>query len=218
MSRLVLVHSPFVGASAWRGTVERLADAVVADAAVRGPDWYGGVAARVTAQAGEAPWVAVLHSSAGGFAPSLAAAAPSLAGFIFLDAILPHPGKSAIENAPPAFAERLREVTTDGALAPWNRWFDADPTERMIPDAAARAAFVADLPRTPFAFLEAVAPEHTAWAALPAAYVQLSRAYDGAAARAEAWGWTVRRERSHHLAMASDPAWVARLLTEACPA
>jgi hypothetical protein len=219
MTRLVLVHSPFVGPSAWRATAARLPDALAVDyGGVAGPDWYGGVAERVAAQAGEAPWVAVLHSGAGGFAPSLAAASASLAGFIFVDAFLPQPGKSVIASAPPEFAERLRAVTTDGRLAPWNRWFDVDPTERMIPDPAARAAFVADLPRTPFAFLEAVAPEDDAWTRLPSAYIQLSRTYAGAAARAAARGWTVRRERSHHLAMASDPAWVADLILEACPA
>lgn len=219
MTRLVLVHSPFVGPSGWRATAALLPDAIVADyGGAQGPDWYEGVAARVAAQAGEAPWIAVLHSGAGGFAPSLGAASPSLAGFVFIDAILPHPGVSVLQNAPPEFAQRLREVTTDGRLAPWNRWFDADPTERMIPDPTARAAFIADLPRTPFAFLEAVAPDASAWESLPAAYIQLSRPYDGAAARAEARGWSVRRERSHHLAMASDPARVAELLTDAAVA
>ncbi len=216
MTRLVLVHSPFVGPEAWRATAAVLPEAIVADyGGVCGPDWYGRVGRAVAKEAGEAPWTAVLHSGAGGFAPALAAASASLAGFIFVDAILPQPGRSVLETAPADFADRLRQVTTDGLMAPWNQWFDEDPTLRMIPDEAVRAAFVADLPRTPFAFLEAVAPDHAVWEAIPAAYIQLSRTYEAAADRAAARGWTVRRERLHHLAMASNPARIAELLLEA---
>ncbi|WP_293676840.1 hypothetical protein [uncultured Phenylobacterium sp.] len=216
MTRFVLVHSPFVGPAAWQATARLLPDAVVADyGCVTGPDWYGRVGRAVAAQAGEAPWTAVLHSGAGGFAPALARAAASLAGFIFVDAILPHPGRSVLDTAPAEMIAQLRRVTTDGLLAPWNRWFDVDPTEQMIPDPEARAAFVRDLLRTPFAFLEAVAPDDSAWEVLPAAYIQLSRNYDRTAERAAARGWRVSRERLHHLAMASHADRVASLLLDA---
>ncbi|WP_337185017.1 hypothetical protein [Phenylobacterium sp.] len=223
MARLILIPSPFTGPSGWRATAERLPDAAAADyGGVQSPDWYEGVARRVavqatnraTSRAGDAPWIAVLHSGAGGFAPALARQSPDLAGLIFADAILPHPGVSVIDNAPPELAHRLRERTEAGRLRPWNEWFDADPSARLIPDPAARAAFVADLPRTPFAFLEAPAPEASEWEALPRAYLQLSRAYDDTAARAEALGWPVRRERLHHLAMITHPDRVAARLLE----
>ena len=71
-----------------------------------------------------------------------------------------------------------------------------------------------DLPSVPFAFLEAVSPVSAEWERLPAAYVQLSKGYDAAALAAEARGWTVRRARLHHLAMASDPEQVAILLKD----
>lgn len=213
MSRLALIASPFTGASGWAPVAGLLPDALAVDYGdVRGPDWYEGVARRVAAQADGRPWIAVLHSGAGGFAPSLAQASRDLAGFIFADAVLPHAGKSVIGNAPPEFAQRLRERTTDGLLAPWNEWFDEDPTLRMIPDPELRAAFVRDLPQTPFAFLEATAPPGAEWEALPCAYLQLSRAYDAASARAEASGWPVHRERRHHLAMLSSPDAVAAML------
>jgi hypothetical protein len=218
MTRFVLVHSPFVGPVAWQTTAAVLPDAVVADyGGVRGPDWYGRVGRAVAGQAGDTAWTAVLHSGAGDFAPALAAASPSLAGLIFIDAILPHPARSILETAPAELAAHLRGVTTDGLLAPWNRWFDEDSTLRMIPDAEARSAFVRDLPRVPFAFLEAVAPDQAQWEGIPAAYVQLTRTYDGAAGQAAARGWAVRREGLHHLAMASDPERVARLLLEVAP-
>jgi hypothetical protein len=179
---------------------------------VCGPDWYEGVARRIVGPVDDAPWIAVLHSGAGGFAPALALAAQRLAGFIFVDAILPHPGRSVVENAPAAQTEQLRGLTTDGLLAPWNQWFEADPTPRWLPDAEVRARFVADLPRVPFAFLEAVSPDGEAWEALPAAFVQLSKGYEANAARAEARGWPVRRAQLNHLAMAGDALAVAGLL------
>lgn len=215
MARLVLIASPFTGASGWTPVAELLSAALAVDyGGVRGPDWYAGAARRIVAQADGRPWIAVLHSGAGGFAPSLAQASPDLVGLVFADAILPHPGRSVLENAPPEFAQRLRERTTEGRLAPWNQWFDEDPTLRMIPDPEARGAFLRDLPRTPFDFLEAVAPAGAEWEALPRGYLQFSRAYDGACARAQAMGWPVRRERLHHLAMLSEPARVAEMLQD----
>lgn len=215
MARLVLVPSPFVGVCSCRPLAAALPDAVAADyGGVSGPDWYQGVASRVGGQAAGRPWVAVLHSGAGGFAPALAAASPDLVGLIYVDAVLPYPGRSCLATAPSSLADQLRRLTVDGALAPWNAWFDADPTSRLIPDPEARAAFVADLPRTPFAFLEAIAPADTAWEGLPAAYVQLSKGYEATAAEAERRGWIVRRARLHHLAMISHPEEVANLMAD----
>jgi hypothetical protein len=211
--RFVLVPSPFVGANSWRPLAAVMPDAMVADyGGVSGPDWYEGVARRIAEQADDAPWVAVLHSGAGGFAPALACASRRLGGFIFVEAILSHPGKSVLDIAPDAQIEQLRGLTADGLLEPWNQWFGTDPTPRWIPDPEARAAFLSDLPRVPFAFLEAVSPEGDGWTRLPAAFVQLSKGYDTNAARAEQRGWPVRRAKLNHLAMASEPLAVAELL------
>ncbi|KRB40003.1 hypothetical protein [Phenylobacterium sp. Root700] len=211
--RLVLVPSPFVGANSWRELERVLPNSVVADyGGVSAPDWYAGAARRIADQVDVAPWVAVLHSSAGGFAPALASASTRLSGLIFVDAVLPHPGKSALDIAPQAQIEQLRALTTDGRLARWNEWFGSDPTPHWIADAKVRAAFLSDLPRVPFAFLEAVAPEGTGWELLPAAFIQLSKGFETNAGRAEARGWPVRRARLNHLAMASDPQAVAELL------
>ena len=84
----------------------------------------------------------------------------------------------------------------------------------MIPDPALRAAFVAALPRVPYAFLEARSPAHVSWERLPAAYLQLSAAYASEADEAARRAWRVRRAQLHHLAMASSPALVANLVNE----
>jgi hypothetical protein len=214
MSRLVLISSPFVGAISWRATAAALPDSIAYDfGGVSAPDWYEGVARRIVAQCDESPWIAVLHSGAGGFAPAIASAATRLAGLIFVDAVLPYPGKNYIETASADFIARLRRLTHDGYLAPWNRWFEADPLPRLVPDAATREAFKRDLPRVPSAFLEVVSPDTSEWENLPAAYVQLSKAYDEEAAEAERRGWTMRRAKLHHLAMTSEPTKVAELLS-----
>jgi len=216
VTRLVLTPSPFVGAVSWRGVAQALPDAVALDyGVVAGPDWYGAVAEAAAGQAGPGPWIAVMHSGAGGFAPAIAAAAgEGLVGLIYVDAILPHPGRSCLSTAPDDLVRHLRSLTTDGLLAPWNQWFGPDPTPRMIPDAATQAAFVEGLPRTPFAFLEAVAPDQSEWEQIPSAYMQISKNYEETAAKAELRGWHVRRARMHHLAIASEPRAVAALLAE----
>lgn len=207
--RFALVPSPFTGAEAWRPTAEALPGAVAIDyGGVSGPDWYDGAARRIAAAMGEGPWIAVLHSGAGAFAPSLADAAPDLAGLIFADAVRPHPGRS-LREVDPDFVAYLAARAEDGRLPPWNRWFDADPLSRLLPDEAAREAFAADLPRTPLAFLDAPAPLSGAWERMPGAYLQLSRRYAPQAEWAESRGWPVRRTALNHLAPATHPAEVA---------
>jgi pimeloyl-ACP methyl ester carboxylesterase len=183
---------------------------------VTGPDWYADAAARIAAPVDSEPWIAVLHSGAGGFAPALAAASDRLAGLIFVDAVLPYPGRSWRETAP-ALAERVAALATEGLLPRWNRWFDPDPTPRLLPDAAIRDAFVADLPRVPCAFLDAICPDQRRWEQLPVAYLQLSAGYQAEADEAARRGWPVRRAALHHLAMVSDPDKVAALLIDLSP-
>lgn len=210
MARLALVPSPFTGAAAWRPTAERLPGATAVDyGGVRAADGYDGVARRVAEAMGEGSWIAVLHSGAGAFAPSLAEGGAG--GLIFVDAVRPHPGRS-LRQVDPDIAAHLEAGASDGRLAPWNLWFDQDPLPRFLPDPAARAVFVADLPRPPMAFLDAVAPASDAWERLPAAYLQLSRRYAAQADWAEARGLPVARADLHHLAMASHPAEVALLI------
>lgn len=212
MLRLALVPSPFTGAAAWRPLAQRLPQAVAVDyGGVQGPDWYDGVARRTAEAMGDGPWVAVLHSGAGAFAPSLAEAGAS--GLIFVDAVRPHPGRS-LREVDPGIVSHLEARATDGRLAPWNLWFDQDPLPRFLPDPAARDAFVADLPRPPVAFLDAPAPPSGAWERLPSAYLQLSRRYAVQADWARSRGWPVRVTDLHHLAMATHPGEVASLLCD----
>jgi hypothetical protein len=211
--RIALIHSPFTGPNFWRPLAAVLPQALVIDyGGVSGPDWYDGAAGRICADADDRPWTAVLHSGAGGFAPSLAAHATHLKGVVFVDAVLPHPGRSAAEMAPPAQIDQLRGVTRDGLLAPWDRWFPPGLLQAWIPDDDARDAALADMPRVPFAFLEAPMPDDARWESLPSAFLQLSDGYARNAARAEGRGWPVARLASSHLGMVSEPDTVATAL------
>jgi hypothetical protein len=125
--------------------------------------------------------------------------------------VRPHPGRS-LREVDAAFVDYLAARAADGRLPPWNEWFEKDLLAQVLPDPAARDAFVADLPRTPLAFLEAAAPVSDTWEALPAAYLQLSRRYAMQADWAESRGWPVARRGLHHLAMATHPYEIAGLI------
>jgi hypothetical protein len=183
----------------------------------RDAGWQGGAADRIAAALGLAagPSVIVVHSGAGSLVPSIVAAAPrAVAEVLFVDAILPHPGRSWHETAPPPLAARLRALARNGVLPPWNQWFDADPTVALIPDAGMRATFRADLPRVPLAVFSAPAPDLHSWEVIPCAYLQLSGAYETETSAAERRGWRVRREAMHHLAMVTEPEALAAILVE----
>ncbi len=211
--RRVLIPSPFVGPNSWAPVAAMLDDAtVVALGELEGDDLHAAAARRIADRADDQLWIAVLHSSAGPFAPSLAAAAANLTGLVFVDAVLPHPGRSAAEIAPAGQMKALRGAAVDGLLPRWDRWFPRATLEAWVPRDEARASFLSDIPQVPLAFLEATAPDLDGWEALPAAYVRLSDGFEAQAARADAGGWPVRRLDLGHLGMASAPREVAAVL------
>ncbi len=211
--RRLLIPSPFVGAVTWEPVCQARPDSVVVDLGrLPGQDVYGEVAERVAEIAGQDDCIAVLHSSAGSFAPALFPRVAGLRGLVFVDAVLPHPGRAVIDISPPEQIDHLRQLSVAGRIAPWNQWFAKDPTEGWIPDARMRNRFLADLPQAPLSVLEAPAPASDLWAGVSCAFVRLSRGYEANALRAEAMGWPVRRADLTHLSMFTHPGEVARLL------
>jgi hypothetical protein len=218
--RFALVPSPLLGPASWRPTAAALAAlghvAAVADfGEIAADDTYDVIADRAAATigTGERPLILAGHSGAGGLLAGIAArTAPE--GVIFVDAILPHPGRSWFETVPPALAKRLKGMAQAGRLPPWNLWVSDDPVARLVADPAARAELIAALPSIPLAYLAARAPDWPPIAA-PCAYVQLSETYAREAIAARAGAWEVVREEAHHLAMVTDPARVAAVLAKA---
>lgn len=221
--RLLLVHSPLVGPACW--------DAVAVDLAGRGyevslPDLTGTLAAGppyiprqaeviARATAGR-PAVLIGHSGAGPLLP-LAGDLPGtrVQGYVFVDARLPAPGQSWMDAVPAGVAVQRRALAdAEGWLPPWSQWWGDEALAEILPDQEMRRAFAAGCPRLPLAMFAEVHPPVPRWPGPPAAYLQLSEAYEEPAARARELGWPVARQLSHHLALLTEPGLVAGSLCD----
>jgi hypothetical protein len=223
MTTLIFAHSPLTGPSAWRAVAEimqrtgftvrtpALTDALT-HPMLSGPPYYPKLAGAIAAAARgcDAPLL-VAHSGGGALLPSVVQAmnSPPI-GAIFVDALLPHPGKSWMETAP-ALQDQLRAMARDALLPPWSGWFPEGAIRALFPDDAGYAAFVAELPRAPIAYLEERAP-HLTMGSTPCAYLQLSAGYAREAGDAERDGWRVQRLDLSHLSLITAPDVVAQAI------
>jgi Alpha/beta hydrolase family len=211
----VLVPSPFLGPSSWRAVAEVLGDRSRAchvldlrEALSAPEDVYEALAARAARQLAD-PSILVVHSGAGALVPTIWRRAAGLArGAIFVDALLPHPGRSWFDTAPSFLVRRLRTAAAEGRAPPWPQWAPGALAE-ILPDPDLRAALVADAPRAPLSYLEERAPAAPGWPARRCAYLQTSAAYGGQAAEARSFGWAVGHLSGHHLSIMTQPAAVA---------
>lgn len=223
MTRFVLVHSPFLGPSSWRGVAAALARAghqgdIAAYALADAPSQYEAAGELIGSSivAAPSPSILVTHSGAGALVPSIVhhTAAAAISGVLFVDSVLPRPGRSWFDTAPTIMAEHLLAKASDGRLPAWNDWYPHDPIRRLVSDPDERAEILGELPRVPLTFLRAQAPAFTGWESLPKAYLRLSKAYDGATDRAAGKGWPVERAALHHLAIITEPDRVAAMLID----
>ena len=211
---LTLVHSPLVGSVCWQAmaTVARASghEATVvtlpswADSA---PDYYAAMGSSVAGQvSGQSGSLLVVHSGAGALVPSiLAASQGEFAQVIYVDAILPHPGRCWCETAADNLVAVLEATLSQGCVPAWDQWFPPGTLAGLLPDQTRREAFAAGLAPTPWAYLQAKAPdpdwpEHVGWS-----YLRLSRAYEDEAGLARHEGRPALRLDLHHLAMMTDP-------------
>jgi hypothetical protein len=216
--RLVLLHSPLLGPSSWRAAAAELESLGFA-VEIAGWPRLSGVAhafyptlaaelAREIAAPGREPLTLVAHSGAGPLAPALIEAlSVRVAGVVFVDALLPHPGRSWFDTAPAQMRDQLRAGAQMGQLPPWDDWWPPGALERLVPDEAARTALIGELEPLPLAFFEERAPAIELQA--PAAYLQLSASYADEARLAGRQGWPVVRLPLNHLALVTQPRAVA---------
>lgn len=216
--RFVLMHSPLLGPLTWRAVAEDLrARGARADT----PAWRplaqvdGGfyrtlatdLAATVDGEGGD-PVILVAHSGAGALVPALTAALSSpVAATILVDAILPHPGLSWFDTAPPALRQELTLASQGGELPSWDGWWPPGALERLVPDFGLRAALLEELAPLPLAYFEEAAPPGGLQG--PGAYLQLSGAYEDQAQAARDLGWRARRLQLNHLSPLTAPREVA---------
>lgn len=208
---LVLVHSPLVGPGTWRALVPRLESrgyrVIVPDlrSALRAePPLYFRIR-RTIAEAIEAAAAAddlalVVHSGAGALVPMLVRSNRKIRRAIFVDALLPHPGKRWFDTAPAELASHLRALAKAGNLPRWHRWWPQGAMEELLPDEGQRAQFIAELHEVPVAYLDEAAPLGDVPPSAACAYLQLSAACETEADEAERRGWPVRRLDLNHLA------------------
>lgn len=206
-----LIHSPLVGPRSWGRVADALRDrhipAVVPS--LLGARSMSHDAFADAAALGTGPWLLVVHSGAGALVPSLVERFACV-GVLFVDALLPHPGRSWTAGAPADLVAALRGlVDRDGLLPPWHTWFGPDALTGLVPDDTLRAHVVADVPRVPLAYLEAEAPLHRRWEALPCGYLRLSESYLDEEREAASRGWATAAMAGHHLSAVTDPEAVA---------
>lgn len=222
VARLLLVHSPLVGSGTW--------DLVAADLAGRGcevsvPDLTGTVAAGppycvrqaevIARSTSGRPAILIGHSGAGPLLAAAGAVIGQVRGYVFVDAGLPIPGQTWMETVPAELAVQVRGMAdAQGWLPPWPQWWGDEAMAGLIPDLAVRRQFAASCPRLPLAMFEEVHPPAPQWPDAPAAYLQLSEAYQDQAAWARELGWPVAERMSHHLAPLTHSALVAESLHE----
>ncbi|WP_246631893.1 alpha/beta fold hydrolase [Pseudonocardia nigra] len=158
--------------------------------------------------------ILVVHSGAGALVPSIVDGhASPVRAIVFVDATLPYPGRRWLATVPAEMRARLRALAdADGVLPRWHEWFPADVVRDLLPDPTTRAAFCAEIPRLPLAYFEETAPVVDAWVDQPCGYLQLSAAYDDAAAEARRRAWPVARHDGHHLSAVTEPAAVAEAI------
>lgn len=219
----VLVHSPLVGPLTWAPVSRELRQRgietvlpVLTGEEGEMPYWAqhaSAVGATLAPLAPDRRLILVGHSGAGPLLPVMATFSPHpMSGYIFVDASLPHPGWSSLQDLEadmPDFAADLRQELEAGGSFP--RWTD-DDLRPVIPDEGLRRGVLAELqPRGLASFREPL-PSFAGWPDAPCAYLRLSEGYDRAAEQARSKGWAYREFDAGHFHMLVDPAAVAGTL------
>jgi len=225
-SLLALVHSPLVGPFTWSLLAHHLQlsgyDVLVPTLTDNGetppPYWQQhatSVQQALTSIPLDRPLVFVGHSGAGSLLPAIAQAARHpVKAYLFVDASLPHPGQSRLdemEASVPEFAQELRRHLASGERFP--NWSDEDLSEDL-PDARVRQQTLAEAQPRPLSFFEEAMPAVAGWPDAPCGYLLFTQGYYGFLEQAQAAGWPNRTFHAGHFHMLVDPVAVAAALIE----
>jgi pimeloyl-ACP methyl ester carboxylesterase len=218
---IVLIHSPLVGPLTWapvsaelrrRGVATVLP--VLADDPLSGGAYWlrhaQAVARRLEALPPDTGVLLVGHSGAGPLLPAFGAFSPHpVAGYLFVDAALPHPGQSALQEIEAGggdFAAALRmDLDAGGAFPDWTD----EVLRELIPNPVLRAGVLAEISPRRLDFFEEPHPVVERWPDAPCAYLRLSVGYDEAAQEARRRGWPYHEFDAGHFHMLADPPAVA---------
>jgi hypothetical protein len=229
MTGWVLVHSPATGPLTWQGVaaVLRAAGHQVAVPDLRGtltdqPGWAARQVAAAVEQAGiDGPYALAGHSWAGTLIPAVGAALGNAAAYLFVDAVLPRPGRSFEETAPAELMDLVLGVAPDGEWTlPWPRWWGEEPMAESLPDPAVRAAFEEQCRPLPLGMFRERGLTVPGFPDAPCGYLRLSQAYDLADPRALGWPVVDMVEEyppGDHLALITRPEAVTRHMLALLP-
>ena len=216
MARWLLVHPPLLGPAVLGPLAEELrrrgSEVAVPDlrsAVTTAPDRHR----RWTdAAALMGPAETVLGFSGAGVTLPAVAATVGAGRVVWIDAHMP--ARSGETVADDDIRSRIPAlVGPDGRIADWTTWWGPDALDELIPDAGLRAAVRAEGHRLPGDFYDVAVPVPERWPEDGARYVQLSPAYDDAAAEARARSWPVSGGADGaHLDVATQPERIADLL------
>jgi hypothetical protein len=158
------------------------------------------------------PADAVLGFSGAGVTLPAVAAAVGARRVVWVDALVP--ARSGATLADDDIRARIPAlIEPDGRITDWTTWWGPGGLDELIQDAGLRAAIRAEGHRLPGNFYDIAVPVPDAWPEDGARYVQLSAAYDDAAAEARTRGWpVVGGPDGAHLDIATEPWRVADLL------
>jgi hypothetical protein len=211
---LLLLHPPLLSAVVFRRLVPLLVDA---GHDVRAPGLRFDRVERWWQQAGESAVVGmpqaevvIAYSGSGVLAPTVVAALPSARVVVLVDAVLPAARGATRTSA--AMREAVRELAVDGVLPPWTSWWGPHELTDLVPDPADREALAAEAPTLPEAFYDVAVPVPPGWEPQVRGYLQLSPAYQDAAAQARQRGWRTEQLPGQHLDLLTRPTAVAAAL------
>jgi pimeloyl-ACP methyl ester carboxylesterase len=225
-SQFVLVPSPLTGPTVWAPVSRALrslgVSATVAELEERPGDptpfWVqhaNSVARLLACVTVQEKVILAGHSGAGPLLPAVGAFSPHpVGGYIFVDAGLPIPGESwlqELDSSLPEFAAEVRDHLEAGGRFP--EWTEEDLRD-VVPDEGLRRGFVAELRPRPLSFFTEQFPTFSAWPDAPCGYVRFSEGYEGPAARARSLGWECRELPGGHFHMVVDPDAVATALLD----
>lgn len=224
--RIILIPSPLNGPLVW-APVSRVLRArglptfvsnLVDEPGSPLPYWvqHAASVARALAQLEpEQPIILAGHSGTGPLLPAIGAFSPHpVGGYLFVDAGLPIPGRSHLEDmesALPDLGAELRRRFAAGGRFP--EWTDEEARE-VLPDEGMRTAFLAEVRPRGQDFFTQPFPAFGAWPDAPCGYLQFSPIYAGPGREAQAQGWAFREFQAGHFHMVVDPVGVAAAIVE----
>ncbi|MBJ7452110.1 MAG: hypothetical protein JHC71_08520 [Blastococcus sp.] len=215
MARWLLVHPPLLGPAVLRPLADELRrrghDVALPDLRATVREAAGWPDRWRDAAAAGGPADAVLGFSGAGVTLPAVALAVGATQVVWVDALVPAP--TGATEADDEIRRLVAGLVRGDRIPDWTTWWGPGALDELLPDERVRAAVRAEGHELPADLYDVAVPVPAGWPEGGARYVQLSGAYDGAAAGARDRGWPVVGDGGgNHLDVAVQPHRVADLV------